>query len=202
MFGTILHTVSLLSSSFVEEEHQTWYFFTLTLHFCVTWKILKSGVQHDGTKIESESYDADCYSSMTNNLKEEIQTNLHQRFTKLKKKPQNIQNFKNDDISHLFQLQRTSLMKDNVNDTDFNKENDTDFNTEGFQGDKNVRYKFPWKCILASLGVLILSRIMRSLNQTGDKWLHIPDVGDWLVRFVTSLGNFSSVMLYQHSNKL
>ena len=185
MFGTILHTISLLSSSFVEEEHQTWYFFTLTLHLCVTLKILKSRVQCDEIKIESESYNVDCYSSVTNNQKEEIQTNLQQRFTKLKKKSQNIQNFKNDDILHLFQLQRSSLMKDNVNDTDFNRENDTDFNTEGSQGDKNIRYKFPWKCIAVSIGILILSRIMRSLNQTGDKWLHIPDVGDWLVRFVT-----------------
>lgn len=29
--GSILHTYSLASSSFVEEEHQTWYFNTMTL---------------------------------------------------------------------------------------------------------------------------------------------------------------------------
>ena len=31
LLGTVVHTFSLLSSSFVEEEHQTWYFLTLTL---------------------------------------------------------------------------------------------------------------------------------------------------------------------------
>ncbi|XP_072048893.1 GPI ethanolamine phosphate transferase 2-like [Amphiura filiformis] len=31
VLGTIIHTLSLLASSFVEEEHQTWYFLTLTL---------------------------------------------------------------------------------------------------------------------------------------------------------------------------
>jgi hypothetical protein len=30
ILGTGLHTISLLSSSFVEEEHQTWYFYTVT----------------------------------------------------------------------------------------------------------------------------------------------------------------------------
>ena len=30
MLGTVAHTITLLASSFVEEEHQTWYFFTLT----------------------------------------------------------------------------------------------------------------------------------------------------------------------------
>lgn len=29
--------------------------------------------------------------------------------------------------------------------------------------------------------VLVMVTLMRRLNQTGDKWLHVPDVGDWLV---------------------
>lgn len=31
VFGTVIYTPTLLSSSFVEEEHQTWYFFTVTV---------------------------------------------------------------------------------------------------------------------------------------------------------------------------
>ncbi len=33
VLGTISHTFSLLSSSFVEEEHQTWYFLSVSAYF-------------------------------------------------------------------------------------------------------------------------------------------------------------------------
>lgn len=35
VIGILLHAVSLLSSSFVEEEHQTWYFFTSALFLMI-----------------------------------------------------------------------------------------------------------------------------------------------------------------------
>ncbi|XP_072172994.1 GPI ethanolamine phosphate transferase 2-like [Diadema setosum] len=44
ILGSVLHTYSLASSSFVEEEHQTWYFLTTTLMLgvcvsgCVSWQ--------------------------------------------------------------------------------------------------------------------------------------------------------------------
>lgn len=31
--------------------------------------------------------------------------------------------------------------------------------------------------------VLFLYRLMRSWNQTGNNWLNIPDIGDWLIRY-------------------
>ena len=40
ILGTVIHTMSLLASSFVEEEHQTWYFITLTLF--VTFALMAS----------------------------------------------------------------------------------------------------------------------------------------------------------------
>ena len=36
--------------------------------------------------------------------------------------------------------------------------------------------------VVALVGVLGASRVARAWNQTGDKWAHLPDVGDWLVR--------------------
>ena len=37
---------------------------------------------------------------------------------------------------------------------------------------------------LRLIAVLVLSRIQRSWNRTGDKWATLPDVGDWLVRLL------------------
>lgn len=38
-FGLLLHNISLLSTSFIEEEHQTWYFLTATYHLMLLYKI-------------------------------------------------------------------------------------------------------------------------------------------------------------------
>ncbi|XP_014780209.1 GPI ethanolamine phosphate transferase 2 isoform X1 [Octopus bimaculoides] len=40
VFGTILHSVSLMSSSFIEEEHQTWYFLTCSLFAITSWYLV------------------------------------------------------------------------------------------------------------------------------------------------------------------
>ncbi|XP_046846376.1 GPI ethanolamine phosphate transferase 2-like isoform X1 [Xenia sp. Carnegie-2017] len=39
LLGILLHNISLLSTSFIEEEHQTWYFLTTTYHSIVFFKI-------------------------------------------------------------------------------------------------------------------------------------------------------------------
>ena len=36
--------------------------------------------------------------------------------------------------------------------------------------------------VASLVGILSLLRVLRRWNQTGNKWLNVPDVGDWLVR--------------------
>jgi len=38
--------------------------------------------------------------------------------------------------------------------------------------------------VITALVLLFLCRVARTWNQTGDKWAHLPDVSDWLVRQV------------------
>ncbi|XP_028398311.1 GPI ethanolamine phosphate transferase 2-like [Dendronephthya gigantea] len=39
IFGMLLHNISLLSTSFIEEEHQSWYFLTTSYHLIVFYEI-------------------------------------------------------------------------------------------------------------------------------------------------------------------
>lgn len=45
LFGTVLHSLSLLGTSLVEEEHQTVYFLNTTLHLCLIFKIISHNLQ-------------------------------------------------------------------------------------------------------------------------------------------------------------
>lgn len=104
---------SLASSSFVEEEHQTWYFLTITMLLALFVLHLKRSWRHcsDVPPIFSGS------SSSSSVAKENL-------------------------------VVRLSVWCQNG----------------------TVQWVF----------LLGLHLLMRRLNQTGDKWLNVPDLGDWL----------------------
>ncbi|XP_074640189.1 GPI ethanolamine phosphate transferase 2, catalytic subunit-like [Tubulanus polymorphus] len=114
ILGTLGHALSLMSSSFVEEEHQTWYFFTTTVYIAMFARL----VQMHFVNIETSQI--------------------------------------NDDSCENFLLVKED-------------------STNGKQNSRFIDYIF-----IGS--VFILNRILRAWNQTGDKWSHLPDIGDWLVR--------------------
>lgn len=120
-----MHTFSLLSSSFVEEEHQTWYYLTVTLFFLMLFTMIKDGAQEQ-ILLQSSS------------LKEGDTSKLyHQR------EPQ------------------SPVCKS--------------FDSNKFMTIIRSRH------FVMLILMMALCRIARSWNRTGDKWAHLPDVGDWLV---------------------
>ena len=60
VFGLLLHNVSLLSTSFIEEEHQAWYFLTTTYHLILLYKI------YFGRKSTSRLYSNEDKTSVNN----------------------------------------------------------------------------------------------------------------------------------------
>ena len=108
--GIVLHALSLLSSSFVEEEHQTFYFYIMTMEVIFVLLVVYDFFNRN-------------YNMIHGNIT-----------TKSKAK---------------------SHWKENFSAI---------------------------KLLLACFLLMVLSRIVRALNQTGDKWAHLTDLGDWLMR--------------------
>ncbi|XP_046400726.1 GPI ethanolamine phosphate transferase 2 [Ischnura elegans] len=124
-FGTFLHVISLFSSSFIEEEHQTWQFLSISV-------IILLGLQmHRQVPLKSSNYIAARRYLVSNPLS----TSFKYKFG-----------------------------NQNVHFTTMNDE-------------KAFSHK---KECLSIIVVLFIHRILRDFNHTGDKWGHLPDIGDWM----------------------
>uniref|UniRef100_A0A182JVZ3 GPI ethanolamine phosphate transferase 2 C-terminal domain-containing protein n=1 Tax=Anopheles christyi TaxID=43041 RepID=A0A182JVZ3_9DIPT len=106
--GVCFHCISLGSSSFVEEEHQTWYYLTGTIMILLTLKEVS---------------------------------------------------VMNSTIGTIGTINR--LMKPDASLVEVCKEERSIF------------------CV-ASIAFFCIHVVIRRFNQTGDKWQHLPDLGDWL----------------------
>ncbi|XP_060084233.1 GPI ethanolamine phosphate transferase 2-like [Ylistrum balloti] len=133
--GTIIHTLSLLSSSYVEEEHQTWYFYTVTIHLLILVLILCSHT--------SQGYFRQVCKSACN--------------------PKQTYNTYGTDYRESGQIEKQMEL-------------------EKEEKHSNQVTGFPGHPLMATIFVLFLCRVLRTWNQTGNKWLDRPDVGDWLLR--------------------
>ncbi|CAE1174987.1 PIGG [Acanthosepion pharaonis] len=115
--GCLLHCVSFMSTSFVEEEHQTWYFLTVSVFVVIVIDALRNQLTCHRLTFSSSLNTSDSLRSQ-------------------KLLPNKIQ------------------QSSSVNN----------------------------KAVLVTVFLLILCRFQRSWNQTGDKWQHLSDTGDWLMR--------------------
>uniref|UniRef100_A0A2C9GPL6 GPI ethanolamine phosphate transferase 2 C-terminal domain-containing protein n=1 Tax=Anopheles arabiensis TaxID=7173 RepID=A0A2C9GPL6_ANOAR len=104
-FGTSFHCISLGSSSFVEEEHQTWYYLTSTIMILLT-------------------------------------------------------------------LKEVSVMNSTIGALSRHTKSDASL-VEVCKEERNI-------FCAGSIAFLCIHVAVRRFNQTGDKWQHLPDVGDWL----------------------
>ncbi|XP_056138701.1 GPI ethanolamine phosphate transferase 2 [Lampris incognitus] len=133
--GTVGHTLSLAASSFVEEEHQTWYFLLSTLCLAIFQDVCRKYFREDSSAVDETEHllpSKDCHPS------------IH---------PQ------------------------------------AELCTER------------WLALATPPFILACCRLLRSLNQTGVQWAHLPDVGHWLnssehKMVLSLLATFSLVLVY------
>ncbi|XP_064624734.1 GPI ethanolamine phosphate transferase 2-like [Lineus longissimus] len=143
ILGTVGHTFSLLSSSFVEEEHQTWYFFMQTINLIILIK-----------------YSAEAAHAYYNPSR---------RKKPWEKAEDSSKGFGGSGLSNRERRRRLRQ----------SSSSECPPETSGESSCESVN---PWKFVVLSFICVCVCRILRSWNQTGDKWAHLPDVGDWLVR--------------------
>uniref|UniRef100_A0A1A8GXY9 Phosphatidylinositol glycan anchor biosynthesis, class G n=1 Tax=Nothobranchius korthausae TaxID=1143690 RepID=A0A1A8GXY9_9TELE len=112
--GTIGHTLSLAASSFVEEEHQTWYFLLNTLCLAVFQDVCRKYFREQRGFGEEEEL------------------------------------FLPSKDSHPSSHHKSEMSSEK------------------------------WLALATPPFTLVCCRLLRSLNQTGVQWAHLPDVGHWL----------------------
>ncbi|XP_070791556.1 GPI ethanolamine phosphate transferase 2 isoform X4 [Pituophis catenifer annectens] len=150
--GTIGHISSLGASSFIEEEHQTWYFLINTLCLALCQKICR---HYFLTK------DGDLQIPTTGKAKAE----------EMKETPSHYRS----DIEITEDELKMGRGDNPVSVNTFEK----------------------WMALATPWLILIICRVLRSLNQTGVQWAHRPDFGHWLTssEHKTELSLLASVSL-------
>ena len=176
MAGTLLHVLSLLSSSFVEEEHQTWYFFTSTLFIVVfSERTLPFWTREKRVNLKTNEE----RTFLSERVEDEIFSN-----SKSSKSLDRRKYFINEDCRQgrgmYFDENLDRLEDRNGVNTKAVTSKNGDSSSGGTETEK-AKKGVLWSCFLTVV-ILGLGRLRRSWNQTGIKWADIPDFGDWLVK--------------------
>ena len=154
VLGSMMQALSLVSSSFIEEEHQSWYFLVQTLNFV---SLCCAFLLRDVSETKKTS-------DLTSLSKSETSTSGDAGFSRV------------FPVKYDNTIQRNPLKPKRQTSDD----SATGINMQ--QPPSPHRSHDVKRAVAASVVLLVLCRVARSWNQTGDKWSHLPDVGDWLVQ--------------------
>ncbi len=140
----------------MEEEHQTWYFFTVTFHVAATvWRLTQLTAR---TSAENYSEPSTSVHHANDRLQKTQEKNAYARQAK-----------GIHDVNASMEAESCEMQYGEL-------DSDTD-DSHGSRSDGVLRF------LVCQFFILVLCRVARTWNRTGDKWAHLPDVGDWLVRW-------------------
>ena len=170
--GVLLHTFSLLSSSFVEEEHQTWYFLTLTFFMIILFEksvlFFKKNTRVASEVTPEKATQSECLDGENcGRYRKEKPLNHSLMNPGLNKDPVIFTDVNLGDIVS---------RKEFVN-AETNRRENSCYSREAAK----AQYKDLSYCLVVFV-LLGLGRLSRAWNQTGIKWADSPDIGDWLVK--------------------
>ena len=186
VIGVLLHVLSLLSSSFVEEEHQTWYFFTSTLFVIIFLEksLFRKGKNHKDSEIpgtvprqtetSKDKKSKICSGEKVFNHSNEVRNaNFHNDHSCSKSTGINV-----DGV-----LSKGEKAVKDLSQSVSAREKNGDEKLGNFHSRREITLQnyFLWH-LLVVLVLLGLGRLSRGWNQTGIKWADRPDIGDWLVK--------------------
>ncbi|XP_077982034.1 GPI ethanolamine phosphate transferase 2, catalytic subunit-like [Glandiceps talaboti] len=175
VISTVLHTFSLLSSSFVEEEHQTWYFYTMTLNLYFVYKAISQNVlvilrKENSLNVTTPS-DSTSDESVPDN--QWISPSNKGQYSMMQVKETTHRNMSGENVRNICVSEQ---IDNNMQIDSIHEEED-----EEIKDDNKPRYQgaglLIWAVVMAICG-----RLLRAWNQTGIKSADRADVGDWFVR--------------------
>ncbi|KAL9950488.1 hypothetical protein ACROYT_G042986 [Oculina patagonica] len=211
VIGVLLHVLSLLSSSFVEEEHQTWYFFTSALFVVIfleksaLFKSHKDSGLHETIAMQEETSEnenspkyieeksLDCSNEVRNTSFHKVREN----FTRSGAINLNVDKATASGTSNTILYKDLQRPVSTRAETENENPENSHLQWEAIQ-EVTLKTGVVWHLLVVLL-LLGLGRLSRSWNQTGIKWADRPDIGDWLVkpenRTVLSVCYFISLLV-------
>ncbi|KAL8584645.1 hypothetical protein ACOMHN_002374 [Nucella lapillus] len=198
----VVHTLTLLSSSFVEEEHQTWYFFVSSFHTLLllpTLLLLLSTVSHhtpvSSGALATSDFVSPSYSQSGGRISDLSPSCLQSGARISDQSSSCLQSGAriSDQSSSCSQSGARISDGERWRKAETRRQSSCEANAprqEEYGGVRNVEEPMGEPrnrgedvgLVLSLVGILMLCRTLRRWNQTGNKWLDVPDVGDWLVR--------------------
>ena len=191
VIGILVHVLSLLSSSFVEEEHQTWYFFTSTLFVIIFLEksMFRKGKNHKDSEIpgtvprqigtSKDRKPRICSSEKVLNHSNEVRNaNFHNDHSYSKNRGINVDGLLSEGEKAVEDLSQPVSVGEKLGDK---KLGDKKLGNFHLRREMSLQNDFLWHLLVVLL-LLGLGRLSRGWNQTGIKWADRPDIGDWLVK--------------------
>ena len=173
-----MHTITLVSSSFVEEEHQTFYYLATALHILILFQFVvkylhgfrtifqrKDNVYKIDSLRDGQEEDGSTYSS-----------NENKKFG-LERNEDNALCDTDEQIRLEYEEHDKDPTEGAISSIQHSASQASGERAALFMTTKSLLH---WT--FSVVMVLLILRVLRRWNHTGNKWLDIPDFGDWLVK--------------------